>query len=354
MSGNKLSADETIADRILAGEAVHDIRLLCKRPDKSIYVSLSGSPIYDELGKVSAAVVCSRDITEQVSYDEMLLTQQKMLLALEQKENESLQNAMESKDQFLSLITHELKTPLAVINLAIQALEMTCDDSITPRLKGYISIIRQNNFRQLRLVNNLLDITRIGSGHIKMDVMEWEIVALTKSITESVQLFAQQKGIRLTFLSRFSYKTISVDAEKYERILLNLLSNAIKFTPREKTVTVKLSMVKGFLCLQVQDEGIGIPQDKLGLIFERFGQVDSSLSRQAEGTGIGLTLVKQFVETLNGSIAVKSKPGKGSMFTVLLPSARALEYSEKPANDLLAAEDWLNHAASIEFSDIYQ
>jgi two-component system sensor histidine kinase/response regulator len=139
-----------------------------------------------------------------------------------------------------------------------------------------------------------------------------------------------------------------LDEQKYERILLNLISNAIKFTPPGKSIEVCLSTENEWLKVEVSDTGIGIPEKKQDMIFERFGQVDSSLSRQAEGTGIGLYLVKSFVTLLGGEITLVSEEGLGSSFTVYLPLKTDLSRTDED-NPL---DDKVEYAASLEFSDI--
>jgi signal transduction histidine kinase len=269
-----------------------------------------------------------------------------------EKKNLELEKALEMKDEFLSLVSHEFRTPLNVISSAIQALSYIYGSELPYKAKQYLSMIRQNTFRQLRLVNNLLDITRVNAGRIKVSKKNIDIVFLTKAIVESVYTYAAQKTIDIKFITLFEEKVIGIDEEKYERILLNLLSNAIKFTPEGKSITVTLSSIENQISVEVKDNGIGIPANKLDIIFERFGQVDSSLSRQAEGTGIGLSLVKKFTEALEGSISVKSETGKGSTFTILLPSETIIEEnSKKEAGDLL--DNRLVQTTRVEFSDIY-
>lgn len=266
--------------------------------------------------------------------------------------NKELKNALKMKDEFLSLMSHELKTPLTVINSAIQAIDFLCKDEMSDRLKGYMGNIRQNSNRQLRLVNNILDITRTNAGRIKIKKENVDIVFLSKAIVESVNLYSKGKGINLSFSASFDKKIIGIDEEKYERILLNLLSNAIKFTPCGKSIKVNLSCKGDNILLEVHDQGVGIPADKMDLIFERFGQVDSSLSRQAEGTGIGLSLVKLFVEALNGSISVESELGKGSTFSILLPAAKVVK--EDINIGLMDCTDTrIVQSVNIELSDIY-
>ncbi|WP_286904606.1 sensor histidine kinase [Clostridium sp. UBA1652] len=256
------------------------------------------------------------------------------------------------KDEFLSIISHEFRTPLNVINSAIQAINSICKDELSDRAKNYVKMIKQNVLIQMRLVNNLLDITRANSGNIKINKKNIDIVHLTKSITESVNTYALEKGVSVTFISSIVKKIVGIDDEKYERILLNLISNAIKFSAKEKIITVKMRSLRGSICIEVRDRGIGIPEEKIDLIFEKFGQVDSSISRYAEGAGIGLSLVKRFVEALGGSISLKSKLGKGSTFTILLPSDKLVEkVSDKPMVELL--DNRLVEITNVEFSDIY-
>jgi signal transduction histidine kinase len=269
-----------------------------------------------------------------------------------EKKNLELEKALEMKDEFLSLVSHEFRTPLNVISSAIQALSYIYGSELPYKAKQYLSMIRQNTFRQLRLVNNLLDITRVNAGRFKVNKKNIDIVFLTNAIVESVHTYAAQKTIDIKFINLLGEKIIGIDEEKYERILLNLLSNAIKFTAEGKSITVALSSIENQICVEVKDNGIGIPANKLDIIFERFGQVDSSLSRQAEGTGIGLSLVKKFTEALEGSISVKSETGKGSTFTILLPSETIIEEnSKKEAGDLL--DNRLVQTTRVEFSDIY-
>jgi PAS domain S-box-containing protein len=349
---NAVTEENFPSKTVLSGERVNSKRLVCKRADGTKYVNISGSPILDENGQVRMAVMCMRDVTEYVEKGDEIKEQQKNLLRYEIEKNQLLEKMIIMKDEFLSTISHEFKTPLNVINSAVQAMELLCRDELSLRAKRYIRSIRQNAFRQLRLVNNLLDITRVQAGRLKIHKKNLDIVFLTKAIVESVSLYAGQKAITLKFSSAFNDRVIGIDEEKYERILLNLLSNAIKFSPEGKEVLVKLSHSKNSLRIDVRDKGMGIPKEKQEEIFERFGQVDSSLTRQAEGTGIGLSLVKMLADVLEGKISVRSEVGKGSCFTLLLPDQLAVEEEEEPMMKELA-DNRLIQATAIEFSDIY-
>ncbi|WP_182629427.1 PAS domain-containing sensor histidine kinase [Clostridium chromiireducens] len=274
----------------------------------------------------------------------------KKLLQLEKEKNASLEKSLKMKNEFLSIISHEFKTPINVITSAIQTMNLICRDEISEKMERYIKMIDKNTLRQLRLVNNLLDITRANSDSIKVHKKNIDIFYLTKSIVNSVNTYASGKDVSVTFISSFSKKIIGLDDDKYERILLNLISNAIKFSYESKLITVKMRTVKNNIRIEVIDKGIGIPEDKIHYIFGRFGQVDSSLSRYAEGAGIGLSLVKEFAEALGGSISVKSKLGKGSTFTLMLPNEKLIEDNNK-TTELL--DNHLFNSINLEFSDIY-
>jgi len=350
--GNEVLLAEFLNKRLLTGEKFRSFRLTAERTDGIKHFDVSGSPIYDTNGHVKSVVICMRDVTEFVDNDRLIREQRESLLRSEIEKNQILEKTITMKDEFLSTISHEFKTPLNVINSAIQAMELLCKDELSLKAKRYIKSIKQNTFRQLRLVNNLLDITRVQSGNIKIHKKNVDIVFISKSIVESVSLYAQQKLIKLEFVTTLKEKIIGMDEEKYERLLLNLLSNAIKFTPEKKQITVKLSLKKSYVRIEVKDNGVGIPKDKQEIIFERFGQVDSSLTRQAEGTGIGLSLVKLLVNALGGQISVKSEVGKGSSFIVLLPDEKVQDSSkEKTLQNL--ADNRLIQSIAIEFSDIY-
>lgn len=296
------------------------------------YYNIVLQPILNINGLITEIIFLGIDITNEVL------------------ENINIEDSLKLRDEFFSTITHELKTPITVIDAAIQAMEFICKDELSDKAQSFVNKIKQNSYRLRRLVNNLLDITRIKADRLNLHKKNIDIVGLTREITESVNIYAQQKGIKLTFTSTFGQKVIAIDEEKFDRILLNLLSNAIKFTSKGKCITVKVGSKTGHVCIEVKDEGIGIPKNKRELIFEKFGQVDSALSRQAEGSGIGLSLVQMFVELLGGSISLESKEDKGSTFTILLPSKRI---TENKKNKIEINGDRLLNETAIEFSDVY-
>lgn len=294
-----------------------------------------------------------QDITERKQTEFKIKEQQELIFKSEEEKREALEKALVMKDEFISLISHEFKTPLNVIYSAIQLIECVYLDKIPERVQQLVGNIKQNTFRQLRLANNLLDVIKMNSGQFKLVLKNIDIVSLTKIIAQSVELYAEQKNIKIHFKSDLENKLISIDEEKYERILLNILSNAMKFTESGGTITISLTGKNNpeYIKIEIADTGIGIPQDKLDFIFERFGQVDSNLSRRAEGTGIGLSLVKLLVETLEGAIEVESELDVGSKFIITLPANKKVLETQPEAR--LDVEDRLVSEIKVQFSDIY-
>lgn len=261
------------------------------------------------------------------------------------------------KTQFFSNISHELKTPLNIILASLQMIEgkhpVTCNCKNYIYLSKYIPMMKQNCYRLLRLINNLIDITRIDSGFFKFSFSNHNIVSVVEDITDSVAQYAESKGIELIFDTDTEEKIIGCDPDKIERIILNILSNSIKFTPSGGSIFVNISNKDDKVFITVKDTGIGIPEDKISIIFERFRQVDSSLQREYEGSGIGLSLVKAMVEAHNGSISVRSEYGHGTEVTIELPSLMVpeenIELKHISDNSRLDKVQKIN----IEFSDIY-
>ena len=267
------------------------------------------------------------------------------------EKNDALEKSMAMKDEFLSLISHELRTPLTTIHAAVNLMELYAKNGNSAKAMDFIKNIKKNTFRQIKLVNNILDVTRANAEKIKLSIVDKDIVALTFSIVESIDEYLKLRNLKLFFTTNISSYQFSIDEEKYERIMLNLLSNAIKFSPPNKNIYVSIQVDQDFVKVIVADEGIGIPDDKISMIFEHFGQVDSSFTRQAEGSGIGLCLVKKFVEFMKGKITVASKVGEGSTFTVWYPNQHMVE--DDPRNHVYEiTENRLLQEVAIEFSDI--
>lgn len=274
---------------------------------------------------------------------------------------ESIETWGKESAGIIASLSHEIKTPLNVIFSSVQLIDsyrnnLDCSE-FKKKVPAQINIIRQNCYRMMRLTNNLLDICRHDSGYLKAKLTNYDIVELAKDITLSVKRYAESKGINLIFETDIDKKTIACDPDMIERILLNLISNAIKFTNNNGIIKVKLTDENDNILLTVEDTGIGISKDRLNRIFEVFNK-DENLVLNKEGTGLGLYLVKAFVEAHGGKIQVKSERSVGSEFGISLP-AKALNQSLYPS--VTEPQSRYRHITSyngvqrvnIEFSDIY-
>lgn len=301
--------------------------------NEEIFLDITLIPIYDGNKKLIFIVESFSDVTQ--------IEKQKIQIDFFEKQKE-----------FFSYICHEFKTPLTIILSAIQAIKLICKDDLSPRSLKYLKKIHQGSLQQWRLVTQLLDILKSDSGYLKPNGKNLDIIKMTKSICDAVSVYATTKEITLRFSSTIKEQIIGIDDEKYERILLNLLSNAIKFTPSGKAVSVKVGLEGDKVKIIVKDSGIGISKDEIGEIFELFSRLDNSLTRKTEGTGIGLHLVKELTAAINGTITVRSTPGKGSSFILLLPIKKVDEEIMDEASYNLTGNH-LVEMTNIEFSNVY-
>ncbi|HAE92044.1 MAG TPA: histidine kinase, partial [Tissierella sp.] len=275
----------------------------------------------------------------------------KMVEALNQKAIET-EEYNQLKSNFLATISHEFKTPLNIILGSIQLLENTDMNDLEEfkRLfNKYIGIQKQNSYRLLRLISNFIDITKIESSNVKIKLRNNDIVKVIEDITMSIVEYTKMKDISIIFDTDVEEKIIAFDVDMMERIMLNLLSNAIKFTEKGGEIQVNIYVEEEKVIISVKDNGIGIPQDKLEMIFDRFAQVENPLRRGVEGSGIGLSLVKSLVELHEGSISVHSELGKGSEFIMELPDRVIDDNSMERYRE----EGCYSEKIHVEFSDIY-
>ncbi|EQB90232.1 signal transduction histidine kinase [Clostridium punense] len=256
------------------------------------------------------------------------------------------------KAQFLSTMSHELKTPLNIILGCIQLLEtfeVNTNEELHKKYNKYIKMQKQNSFRLLRLINNIVDINKLEENNLVINPSNNDIVKVVEDITLSVVEYTRLKNINVIFDTEVEEKIIAFDIDMMERIILNLLSNAIKFTEGGGTIEVNIYDGEDSVAISIKDNGIGIPKDKLQMIFDRFTQVDNSLRRRSEGSGIGLSLVKSLVELHGGSVSVESRIGCGSEFIVKLPVRLTDNESHVHIKENLSSVEKVN----VEFSDIY-
>lgn len=313
-------------------------------------------PTFNESGDLLSVSGISRDITERKKLEEKLQEQKKALeidVDAEIKANQIMERTLKAQEELLVNISHELKTPLNVISSTAQLLDMYYKSGSLENKKDiiikYISSIKLNSYRLSKLINNIIDTSKIEAGFFELNLSNNNIVEIVEETVMSVTNYTEIKGLNIIFDTDIEEKIIACDPEKIERIILNLISNAIKFSNEGGEIFVNIQDMNEWVEISVRDTGVGIEKNHLDMIFDRFKQVDKSLSRNAEGTGIGLSLVKAIVELHGGSISVESEYGEGSKFIVVLP-ARAV--TEQHA---LLNRNMKNRSESIEveFSDVY-
>lgn len=295
----------------------------------------------DDIKILSMATKQLINALKRIEKDEEILQKNKEIY--EANESERL------KTEFLCNLSHEFRTPLNVILGALQLLSLNVNDH---KESKYLGVMKQNCYRLLRLINNLIDISKIDSGFYKTNFENRNIVNLVEEITLSVVPYAEMKGISVQFDTNVEEKIMGCDVDQMERVILNLLSNSIKFTQPGDKITVNFYDKGKNISIIIKDTGIGIPKNKLNMIFQRFGQVDKSLARNHEGSGIGLSLVKSIVEIWGGNISIESDYGKGSTFIIEVPvTVLPNKNSYMQENDSISLN--LVERTQVEFSDIY-
>ena len=268
---------------------------------RRIPVSITVGPIFDESGNVIGAVEVFRDISKE---RELL---------------ESIKRANALKDQFLANVSHELRTPLNSIIGFSELLKEQVIGPLNEKQLQYVQNILQSGEHLLSLINDILDLSKVEAGTLEVEsvpinlkeVLQWGLFMQKER--------AKKHNISLNLDVDGEIGVVRTDPTRLKQILFNLLSNAVKFTPDGGSVSVKAKKLNGEIQISVSDNGIGIPKDRIDDIFEPFVQLDSSLSRQYEGTGLGLALTRRLVELLGGRIWVESQLGKGSTFHFTIP-----------------------------------
>ncbi|WP_346940297.1 HAMP domain-containing sensor histidine kinase [uncultured Clostridium sp.] len=259
------------------------------------------------------------------------------------------------KTEFLANISHEFKTPLNIILASIQ-LELNHCDSIDDNNSIYynrLNMIKQNSYRLLRLVDNLIDITQVDSNHIKLYKENINAICYFEDIVDSVSYSIKKMNKNIIFDTNEEEVFLAYDPEKIEKVILNLISNSIKYTEINGNIWVTLTTNwdENRLYISVKDDGVGIPTDSYDIIFERFKQADNLFIRRAEGSGIGLPLAKSFIELHGGEIWVNKNLDKGSEFIFYLP---IISVKDAKVNYFYnKVVDSRSEKLKIEFSDIY-
>ena len=271
-------------------------------------------------------------VMKPINFQDLELTIEKTARHVHQlRESIRAQSVADLKARFFDNITHEFRTPLSLIIAPVDALlQDTRHDGTTRRS---LLTVRRNAHQLLLLINQLLDLAKLESDSLPVVEVRGDVVAFLAQVVDSFQAFAEQKGLVLMFTANVLEQETLFDADKWQKILTNLLSNAIKFTAAGGQISVHGVVEKNQVTLTIMDTGIGIASDHLPHIFDRFYQVDTSLTRAYEGSGIGLALAYELTRRLGGQLSVTSVPGSGTTFTTDLPIRGALGNGAIPAHD---------------------
>jgi PAS domain S-box-containing protein len=282
------------------------------RPDgRLVPVEVTATPLIDD-GRAIGAVVVFRDVTQRREVDRM-------------------------KSEFISIVSHELRTPVTAIHGALGLLAGGAVGELTPTAHRMIDIALVSSDRLGRLINDILDVERIGSGMMSMVLDRHDCRPLIESAVSQVQVLAQEAGVRVSIGSVEGQ--VFADADRVVQTLLNLLGNAIKFSHSGGYVSVSSKSKDGYVHFTIRDDGRGIPEDKLDAVFSRFHQVDSSDAREKGGFGLGLSISRSIVERLGGRIWAENNVGAGATFSFTLPAHATTDGASYVAGDSNGAAD---------------
>lgn len=303
---------KTIAKRL---EGKNSLFHSCERTDGTWILSMIVPQKYDENGRVMSVLLANRDFTEEKKRE---LEQEEAL----RQEKIKAEKANEAKSIFLFNMSHDIRTPM---NAIVGYSQLMKKELTNPKLVHYQEMIEQSSKLLLSIINNVLDMARIESGKMELDE-NYEVVGnITQLVCSAFAAEASRKNIELNKIVNVEHKHIIVDSTKMQEILSNLISNAIKYTPEDGKVLIDAQELpynrEGYVLIQtkVSDTGIGMSEEFLPSLFELFTRERNTTLSKIPGTGLGMAIVKNLVDLMNGSIEVESELGKGSTFTITIP-----------------------------------
>jgi PAS domain S-box-containing protein len=306
--------DEVLA-RIRRGDKVDHFETVRRTKDgRLLNISLTVSPVRDAEGRITGASKIARDITDRKRGEE----ERERLLASEQDARREAEEANRLKDEFLAVVSHELRSPLnAITGWASLLRTGRLDKDQSARA---VETILRNSQTQNQLIGDLLDISRIVSGRLRLNIRPFQLISVIEAAIEVVRPAADAKQIRLQSLLDPDAGPVAGDPDRLQQVFWNLLSNAVKFTPRGGRVQIRLQRINSHVEAIVNDNGVGIDRNLLPFIFDRFKQGDSTSTREYGGLGLGLAIVRHLVELHGGIVTARSDgPDKGAEFSIHLP-----------------------------------
>jgi PAS domain S-box-containing protein len=330
--------EKMILSKIRDGQRVQHYETLRRtKTGRLINVSLTVSPIHGEDGTIIGASKILRDITRQKQIEQ----ERDASFIREQDAREQAEIASRAKDEFLGLLSHELRTPL---NSILGWTRILSSHKLDKEAAAQaLETIDRNAKLQARLIDDMLDVSRIISGKLRLDAQPVDLTTIINAAVETLRPAADAKRIRLYVTLDFGTGSVLGDPMRLQQVVWNLVSNAVKFVPRDGSVRVALELVDSRLELRVSDSGPGIDKDFLPFVFERFRQGNSAANKQYSGLGLGLSIVRHLVELHGGTVeAANGLDGEGAVFTVKLPVmavSRSIEQMVERTPDVHAAFD---------------
>jgi PAS domain S-box-containing protein len=319
--------EDEILERINRGERLNHFETLRRRRDGgTVAISLTASPIRDARGALVGTSKIARDISARKEVEEARAA----MLAREHAARVELERASRMKDEFLAVLSHELRTPL---NAVLGYASLLATGSLpSERTAHAVKAIQRNAQAQSRLIESLLDLSRITAGKLELDLRRTDARKLVDIAVDVVRPDADAKGIALAVDAPSGEVPLVGDGGRLQQVLWNLLSNAVKFTPAGGHVRVRLTSVGSDVRIDVADTGQGIEGDFLPYVFDRFKQGDGRAERSSTGLGLGLALVREMIQAHGGTVLAESAgEGRGSTFTVTLPSRQPVSMTADPA-----------------------
>ena len=292
-----------------------------RKDGSRFWASVTITALRDDSGRLRGFAKLTRDLTERKRTEALEASGAEREAMLEAERNARMlaQRSVRMKDEFLASLSHELRTPLNAILGWAQLLRASATAEPAEYQRG-MEVIERNARAQVRLIDDLLDLSRIMSGRFRLDVQQVALLDIVRGALDSIEPSAQAKGVRLESVLDPKSVIVSGDPARLQQVFWNLLSNAVKFTPKGGRIQVLLQRVNSHIEFSVSDTGIGIPTSFLPHVFERFSQKDSSTQREFGGLGLGLAISKQLVDLHGGRIQAKSPgEGQGATFVVTLP-----------------------------------
>ncbi len=323
--GRTMQASEFPLNRALRGERVRRATFIVRSPwGTERHLSSSAGPIVTPDGQSAGAAMVMRDISDEHQYAEMLRhTNRELRRQAEMLEevNQQLRQATKAKDQFLAVMSHELRTPINAIMGYSDLLDLGVKGPLNDDQRAMLLRVRETSKHLLGLINEVLDLAKIGAGRMDLVLVETDLGAIVQRASEQIAPLAAAKGLALDVRALDEPILVKADETRLTQIVINLLSNAVKFTP-SGSVRLECRLEGDTAEIRVRDSGPGIPDEERERIFEEFYQVEGGFSRSTGGTGLGLAIARRFARLMGGDIRVQSEIGKGSEFIVRLPAAQ--------------------------------